>query len=28
MSPELKDFIKNEGIHLIGYRQIRNVMRS
>jgi hypothetical protein len=28
MSLELKDFIKNEGIHLIGYRQIRNIMRS
>ena len=28
MSDELKDFIKNSDIKLIGYRQIRNAMRS
>lgn len=28
MSKEIKDFIKNEGFHLIGYRQIREAMRS
>lgn len=28
MQAELQDFIKNEGIHLIGYRQIRNLLRA
>jgi hypothetical protein len=28
MSDELKKFIEQEDIELIGYRQIRNVMRS
>ena len=28
MSRELKDFIKNKGIQMIGYRQIRDCMRS
>jgi len=28
MSQELKDFIKNSGIHLIGYRAIREAMRA
>ncbi|HSF83135.1 MAG TPA: hypothetical protein VLA49_17995, partial [Anaerolineales bacterium] len=27
MRQELQDFIKNEGIHLIGYRQIRDLLR-
>lgn len=28
MRQELQDFIKNEGIHLIGYRQIRDLLRG
>jgi hypothetical protein len=28
MSQEIKDFIKNEGIQMIGYRLIRDVMRA
>jgi predicted glycoside hydrolase/deacetylase ChbG (UPF0249 family) len=28
MSDEIKDFLKNSGIKLIGYRQIRNAMRN
>lgn len=28
MSKEIKDFIRNEGIQMIGYREIREVMRS
>jgi hypothetical protein len=28
MSKEIKDFIQNEGIQVIGYRPIRDVMRS
>lgn len=28
MSNELKQFLKDSGIQLIGYRQIRNAMRS
>jgi chitin disaccharide deacetylase len=28
MSPELKDFIKNEGIQVIGYRNLRKTMRK
>jgi hypothetical protein len=27
LSKELQDFIKNEGIHLIGYHQIRDLLR-
>ncbi|MDW8227362.1 MAG: hypothetical protein RMJ60_06150 [Anaerolineales bacterium] len=28
MSREIKEFLKNSGIHVIGYRPIRDVMRQ
>jgi len=28
MSKEIKDFLKNAGIHVIGYRNLRDLIRN